>query len=168
MTSLWLEAKTASTANPLDLAEQILLDRDWTFDRSETQELLADFAGSWCNYRISLNWHESFGALTFSCAMDTKIAPRMAEKLYPLLAKVNEKLWLGHFDMPEEEGGHITFRYSMLTKGSGVTVEQMEDLLDIAITESERFYPAFQALLWGDKSVDDVLKFALMETQGEA
>lgn len=167
MTSLWPEANGASSANPLDLAEQVLLDRDWAFDRSETQELLADHAGSWCNYRISLSYHESFGALTFSCAMDSKIAPKMAAKLYPLLAKVNEKMWLGHFDMPEEEGGNITFRYAMLTK-SGVTFETLEDLFDIAITECERFYPAFQSILWGDKSVDDVLQIALMDTIGEA
>lgn len=168
MTSLWLDSKDASSANPLDLAEQVILDRDWAYDRSETQELLADYQGSWCNYRLSINWHEAFGALTFACAMDTKIPAKMVTKLYPLLAKVNEKMWLGHFDLAEEEGGAITFRYAMLTKGSGVTLEQMEDVLDIAITECERFYPAFQSLLWGDKSVDDVLKIALMETQGEA
>jgi len=167
MTSLWPEANGASSANPLDLAEQVLLDRDWAFDRPETQELLADHAGSWCNYRISLNWHEEFGSLTLACAMDTKIAPKMAAKLYPLLAKVNSKMWLGHFEMPEEEGGSLTFRYALLAK-TGVTLETMEDLLDIAVTECERFYPAFQSLLWGDKSADDVLKIVLMDTVGEA
>lgn len=167
MTSLWPEATDASSANPLDLAEQVLLDRDWAFDRPETRELLADYTGSWCNYRLSLSWHECFGALTLSCVMDTKVAPKMAAKLYPLLAKVNEKMWLGHFEVPEVENGSVTFRYAMMAR-NGVTPEILEDLLDIAITECERFYPAFQSILWGDKSADDVLKIALMETVGEA
>jgi hypothetical protein len=167
MTSLWHEADNASLANPLDLAEQILTERDWVYDRPEQQELYADFGGAWCNYRIALNWHEAFGALTLSCEIDNKIPARVMAKLYPLLAKINQKLWLGHFDMVEE-ANRVEFRYSMLVKNAHVSLEQVEDLLDIAVTECERFYPAFQSLIWGDKSADDVLDMVLLETQGEA
>lgn len=168
MTSFWLEADDASLANPLDMAEKILDERDWVYDRPEQQELYADFAGAWCNYRIMLNWHEAFGALTFSCAMDTRIPPKILPKIYPLLVKINQKLWLGHFDFAEEENC-VEFRYSMLLKGvGGVSLQQVEDLLDIAVTECERFYPAFQSVIWGDKSADDVLDMVLLETQGEA
>lgn len=167
MTSLWHEASGASLANPLDLAEQILTERDWVYDRPESQELYADFAGAWCNYRIMLSWHEAFGALTFSCGMDTRIPARVMAKLYPLLAKINQKLWLGHFDLAEDLNC-VEFRYSMLVKGAAVSPEQVEDLLDIAVTECERFYPAFQSLIWGEKSADEVLDMVLLETQGEA
>lgn len=166
-TTLWHEAD-ASSANPLDLAEQVVSDRNWVYDRPENQELIADVAGSWCNYRIWLSWHEAFGALTFSCTTDTKVPDRMVEKLYPLLAKVNEQLWLGHFDVSGEEHC-IVFRYAMPLKGvAGLSIQQLEDLLDIAVTECEKFYPAFQSLIWGDKPADDVLEMVLMETVGEA
>lgn len=168
MTSLWLEADDASLANPLDLAERILSEREWVYDRSEHQELYADFAGNYCNFFITLTWHEAFGALTFSCAMDTRIPPKARDKLYPLLAKANRKLWLGHFDMAEDTQ-NLEFRYAMMLKGvGGVSLQQLEDLLDIAITECERFYPAFQSLIWGDKDADEVLHMVLLETQGEA
>ncbi|MCH2546869.1 MAG: YbjN domain-containing protein [Alphaproteobacteria bacterium] len=168
MTSFWHEPNSASLANPLDLAEQVLSERDWVYDRAEQQALYADYEGAWCNYRIMLSWHEAFGALTFSCAMDTRIAATALPKLYPLLAKINQQLWLGHFDLTEDQKC-MEFRYSMLLKGvDGVSLEQVEDLLDIAITESEKFYPAFQSLIWGDKSAEDVLRMVLMDTQGEA
>lgn len=168
MTSFWLEAEGASLANPLDLAEKVLSERDWAYDRPEQQELYADFAGQCCDFHITLTWHEAFGALTFSCAADSRFPAKTLPKLYPLLAKVNQKLWLGHFDLAEDENC-IEFRYAMMLKGvGGVSLEQVEDLLDIAITESERFYPAFQALIWGDKSADDVLNMVLLETVGEA
>lgn len=168
MTSLWHEAEDASLANPIDLAEKVVSERDWVYDRPEHQELYADFAGTWCNYRITLTCHEAFGALSFSCEMDTRIPPNVMPKLYPLLAKINQKLWLGHFDMTEEHGC-IEFRYAMMLAGvGGVSVQQVEDLLDIAVTECERFYPAFQSLIWGEKSADDVLAMVLLETQGEA
>ena len=50
----------------------------------------------------------------------------------------------------------------------GVAVEQLEDLVDIAISECERFYPAFNFLLWGGKTPDEALEAAMLETVGEA
>ena len=45
---------------------------------------------------------------------------------------------------------------------------QLRDLLDIAIQESERFYPAFQSVVWGGKSPAEALEIALFETIAEA
>ena len=168
MSTLWLDEADASHANPLDLVEQVLADREWSYDRPETQEIVADIAGTWCHYQAWLNWQESYGALCFSCAMDAKIPEKVLPKIYPLLAKINEIMWLGHFDLSAQTR-QITFRYSMLLKGvSGASLQQVEDLLDIAVTECEKFYPAFQALVWGDKSAEQVLEMVLMETVGEA
>ena len=47
-------------------------------------------------------------------------------------------------------------------------VEQLEDLVDAAVGECERFYPALQMVVWGGRSVDEALSAALMETVGEA
>jgi hypothetical protein len=44
----------------------------------------------------------------------------------------------------------------------------IEDLLDTALVECERFYPAFQYVIWGGKSPSDALAAALVETMGEA
>ena len=41
-------------------------------------------------------------------------------------------------------------------------------MVDIAITECERFYPAFQFVLWGGKSPKDALDAAMLECVGEA
>jgi hypothetical protein len=47
-------------------------------------------------------------------------------------------------------------------------VEQLEDLVDIAITECERFYPAFQFVVWGGKSPKEGIGAAMLDTAGEA
>jgi len=61
---------------------------------------------------------------------------------------VNEKLWLGHFDLSGDDGV-IMYRHAQLFRGAqGCAPEQLEDLLDIAITECNRFFPAFQSVLW--------------------
>jgi hypothetical protein len=41
-------------------------------------------------------------------------------------------------------------------------------MVDIAITECERFYPAFQFVLWGGKTPAEALTASMLECVGEA
>jgi len=50
----------------------------------------------------------------------------------------------------------------------GLRPEQLNDLVEVAITESERFYPAFQYVVWAGKSPADALTASILETVGEA
>ena len=50
------------------------------------------------------------------------------------------------------------FRHAVLLRGApGASAESLEDMVDIAITECERFFPAFQFVLWGGKTPQDAL-----------
>jgi hypothetical protein len=81
---------------------------------------------------------------------------------------VNEKMWLGHFDLWSEDGLPI-FRHAMLLRGTqGATAEQIEDLVNVALSESERFYPAFQFVIWGGKPPEEAVAAALIDPVGEA
>ena len=154
--------------NPLDVAEALFEARDWLFDRPVEEELVAEITGGWCNYRVWCSWQPALGVMTFSCAFDTKVPQQSMDKLYPLLASVNEKMWLGHFDVCSEEHT-ITFRHALLLRGgNGATTEQVEDLIDVAICECDRFFPVFQTVIWGGKDFEHALEIALMDTVGEA
>ncbi len=166
MTSMM--TKTDAVYNPLDIAELVIMDRDWVFDRPGEGELIAEVAGTWCRYRIWFNWQEDSGGLTMSCSLETKFPKQMTTKVHSLLALVNEKMWLGHFDITSEDMS-ITFRHSLLVRDQvGTSAEHLQDLLDIAIEECERFYPAFQAMIWGGKTPAEALELSLFETVGEA
>ena len=111
--------KTETAYNPLDLAELVIMDRDWVFDRPAEGELIAEVNGQWCNYRIWFTWQEDSGGLTLSCALDSKLQKQSLSKVHALLALVNEKLWLGHFDINSEDTA-VTFRHSLLLRdGAG-------------------------------------------------
>jgi hypothetical protein len=61
------------------------------------------------------------------------------------------------------------YRHSVLLRGTpSASEESIEDLVDIAITECERFFPAFQFTLWEGKSPSDALEAAMLECAGEA
>jgi len=49
-----------------------------------------------------------------------------------------------------------------------VPAESLEHMVDIALTECERFFPAFQFVLWGGKSPADALAAAMLDCIGEA
>ena len=163
-----LQIKTDKVYNPLDIAELVIMDRDWVFDRPADGELVAEVTGVWCNYRIWFTWQEDSGGLTLSCSLDNKFQKQAIAKIHSVLAMVNEKLWLGHFGLCAEDNS-IVFRHSLLLRdGAGTTAEHLQELLDLAISECERFYPAFQSVVWGGKTPAEAIEIALFETIAEA
>ncbi|MCC7427341.1 MAG: YbjN domain-containing protein [Alphaproteobacteria bacterium] len=160
--------KAERTGNPLDIVEQIVAANEWAFDRRSDEEMAVEVPGKWCDYSLFFSWCGEISAMHFSCALDIKVPGNRRAAIYELLSVANEKLWLGHFGLWSEEQVPV-FRHSMLLRGArGASVESLEDLVDIALTECERFYPAFQFVLWGGKAPHDALASAMLECVGEA
>lgn len=166
--SISLVYEDEPTTNPLDLVEQVVAANDWAFDRRSDEELAAEVPGKWCNYSLYFAWREDMEAMHFTCAFDMKVPDAKKPAISELLVMVNEKLWLGHFGLWEDEGVPM-FRHTSLLRGSiGLSSEQAEDLVDIAVTECERFYPAFQFVIWGGKSAKEAVAASMLDTVGEA
>jgi hypothetical protein len=156
------------SSNPLDLVEQIAIANEWPFHRQSEEELAAEVAGHWCQYRLWFCWHPELGVMHLSCALDMKVAAKRREAAYGLLAMANEKLWLGHFELWSEEDVPL-FRHAVLVRdGTSITDELLEDLVDIAVSECERFYPAFQFVVRSGRPPAEALTAAMLETEGEA
>ena len=154
--------------NPLDVMEQIVGGYDWAFDRRNDTEMAAEAPGKWCDYGLYFSWSREISAMHFTCAFDLKVPSAQRRNLFELLALANERLWIGHFGMDPDDGMPL-FRHSVLLRGApGASVESLEDMIDIALTECERFYPAFQFVLWGGKSPTEALECAMLECAGEA
>jgi hypothetical protein len=47
-------------------------------------------------------------------------------------------------------------------------VKQIEDLVEISLSECERFFPAFQLVVWGGKSAEEAIAAAMIDPIGEA
>lgn len=158
----------ADANNPLDILEELVVANEWPFDRSGPDEMVVEATGRWCDYRMFFVWRKDVHALYFTCAFDTRIPDDRRSEITDLLALVNEKLWLGHFDLCSDDNMPM-FRHTLLTRGwQRLSVEQLEDLVDIALCESERFYPAFQFVVWAGHSPHDAMSMAIMDTVGEA
>jgi len=158
----------ADDAHPIDLVERVIGANQWSHQRVSDDELAVEIAGCWCDYRLFFAWHREAAAIHFSLALDMRVPKAKHGQVGVLLATINEKLWLGHFDLWSEDGLPM-FRYAVLLRGtSGPSHAQIEELVNIAISESDRFYPAFQFVIWGGKSVADAVACALIDPVGEA
>ncbi|MCW2305748.1 type III secretion system chaperone family protein [Rhodobium gokarnense] len=154
--------------NPVDMIEQIASFHDWAFERSGDDEITISISGQWCDYHVSFSWLEDIEALHLACAFDLKVTEQRKIEVMRLLALVNEQLWMGHFDLWNQEG-FVMFRQSLLLAGGAeATSQQVEGMLGNALESCERYYQAFQFVVWAGRSANEALDTALFETAGEA
>jgi hypothetical protein len=77
-------------------------------------------------------------------------------------------MWVGHFGLWEDEGV-VLFRHTLLlTGGVEPTLDQCEAALQAGVNACERYFQAFNFVLWAGKSASEALTTALFETAGEA
>ncbi len=154
--------------NPIDLVEEIAEANEWPHERTGEEELVVEISGRWGQYRLDFVWQEEMNAMHFSCGFEMEVAEARRPAVYELLAFANEKLWLGHFDLSREEGSPL-FRQTLLLGATAfVSGEQLEELVDIAVSECERFYPAFHLVLSGGRTAGEALAAAVIDPVAEA
>ena len=154
--------------HPLDVVERLASLRDWIFDRAETDEMSVSVSGSWADYHIAFTWIEDVEALHVACAFDLKVPDRRRQEVLQLLSYMNEQLWVGHFDLWSSENV-VMFRNALLLAGGAEPTQgQCETMLRVAVEACERYFQAFQFVIWAGKSAREALDSVLFETEGSA
>ena len=161
------EMSPGRTSNPIDLVDEISSRNDWAAERTSADELTLTVIGQWCDYNVSLNWRDDLETLHIACAFDAKVPDNRLPEVYRLVAQINEQLWLGHFDVWIQEG-LIMFRHGLMLNGALATTGQCEALLKAALEACERYYQAFQFVVWAGKESRDALASTMFETEGRA
>jgi hypothetical protein len=153
--------------NPLELVEQMVSANEWAFERPSEEELAVCVDGRWNRYQLWFAWRQDLSVMQFSCAFDMKVSDHRFADACVLLAGINERMWIGHLDLCAEDG-MLMYRQALMLGDMGASAHQIEDLVEIALLECERVFPAFMFLVWGGKSPTEALEAAMLETCGEA
>ena len=157
-----------SRTNPLDVVERIAAINDWSFERAGDDEITMLVGGKWSDYQVSFTWMHDIEALHLACAFDLKVPERRRDEVQRLIALVNEQLWVGHFDLWTQDG-LVMYRHALvLAGGVDASSRQCEALLGTALDACERYFPAFQFVVWAGKPAREALTAAMFETQGQA
>jgi hypothetical protein len=154
--------------NPLEVVEHIATVNDWSFERAAQDEITLLIQGRWTDYQISFTWMDEIEALHLACAFELKPSERARPEVQQLTAMINEQLWVGHFDFWNQDG-LIMYRHALvLAGGVEASSRQCEVLLCSAVESCERYYPAFQFVVWAGKSARAALEAAMFEVAGQA
>ncbi len=153
--------------HPIDLLESLATDRQWPFERGSEDDMNICIAGKQCDYNLAISWRPDLGGLHLASVLDTRAPKSKRHEVHELLALINEHLFLGHFDTWSNDGA-ILFRNTMFVSGDGLSEDQCNELITHAIETCERFFPAFQFLIWAGHTPHDALESSMFETQGDA
>jgi hypothetical protein len=155
-------------ANPLELVERMATTHQWSFERAGDDELTIVVRGRWSDYQLSFTWMHDIEAMHIACAFELKVPDRSQLEVERLIAMINAQMWIGHFDLWHSDG-LVMFRHSLVLAG-GVEASgpQCEVLLSTALDVCERYYPAFQFVVWAGEGAKEALEAAMFETAGRA
>ena len=163
-----MDIDSLNSLNPIYFVEDIIHSKKWSFSRAADDELVADISSQWCQYRLYFAWSERISAINFTVTFDLKFSYSNFRAIHELLALINEKLWIGHFDITSKNG-IPAFRHTLLVpQRNEILYNQLEELVDIAIYECEKYYPAFQLILFKESQPREALELCLLEPLGRA
>ncbi len=155
-------------AAPIEMLAALFEARGWESEVVSEDELVGEVQGSWAKYQLRAIWRAADNVLQFLCLPDIRVTSEKKHSAYELLSLVNEQVWLGHFDI-WSQGDVLIYRHGALLGDDGMlSIQQAQSLVENAIDECDRFYPAFQFVLWGDKSPRAALDAAMVDAAGEA
>ena len=163
-----IELERDQRNNPLEVVEHMATGNNWPFERSGEDEIALLVTGRWTEYQLSFTWMREIEALHLACAFDMKVPELRLVEVQQLVALINEQLWIGHFDV-WMQNGMVMFRHALvLAGGVAASGRQCEAVLASALDACERYYPAFQFVVWAGKSAREAMDSAMFETSGEA
>src|SRR6266481_1220063 len=161
-----LESIVDSPNHPLEVVEGIAADNNWSFERSGEDEVTIVSRGEWTDYQLSFTWMGEIEALHLACAFDMKIPQALLAEVQRLIAAINEQLWVGHFDLWSSTGLLMYRQALVLPNGIIASEAQCETMFVGAVQACERYYPAFQFVVWAGKTAAEAMSAAMFDTAG--
>jgi hypothetical protein len=153
--------------DPLDVVEHVLRGENLAFDRTEDGDLAFSLTGDWKDFELWFAWRPEVDCLQLCLSIDLKAQARR-EAAFELINMINQRVWLGHFEIWADEG-EVVYRHSMaLPDGERPTTAQTASMIDAAMEAADRFYPAFDFLIAAEKSPREAMAACMFETAGHA
>ncbi len=161
------EDETLVALDPLDVVEHVLAAENLAFDRTDDGDLAFTLAGDWKDHELWFAWRPEADCLQLCLSLDLKVPKALRAVGFEMLSLVNQRVWLGHFEIWAEDG-EVIFRHALSLPGAErPTLASAASMIDAAMEAADRFYPAFDFLIQG-RSPDDAMAACMFETVGQA
>lgn len=161
-------ADSGPESDPLESFERMAQRADMDTQRVDETELHVSLPGSWREVVLWFAWRVEAQVVQLAAPLEMRVPAAREAEVLRLMAIVNERLWLGHFDMWQEDRGLVYRNSVVLSDRNAIEANQAEIVIRGALDAFERFYPAFNYVVWGEKSAEDAIAASVCETMGSA
>ena len=154
--------------HPIDIVENLASHHDWDFDRIADDQIAMAVEGQWRTYSLTLAWSDYDETLRLVCSFEMEPPEAKVPQLYELINHMNDQCWAGAFSYwPEHK--LMLYRYGLvLSGGQMATPEQVDAIVQAAVSNCERYYPAIQLMVWGERPAKEAMQVAIAEAYGRA
>lgn len=154
--------------SPLMLAFQYLKRRGWSVEKVGDFEISTEINDLFAPFHLCMMWNQDHQSLMISCHIRQKLTDKTQQAVIDLLANLNSTIWMGHYELAPEDG-LVGYRYTLNLTGVDYPSEgQLESMIDTAVAECVRIYPALQYIVVEGKTAKEASVAAMMDTVGEA
>jgi hypothetical protein len=154
--------------HPIDIVEHLAEHNAWDFDRMGDDQIAMAVEGQWRTYSLTLAWSAHDETLRLICTFEMEPPEEREAALISSLNAVNDRCWAGAFTWWAEQKLMI-WRYGLVLAGGQLaSAEQIDTMIAAAVLTAERYYPAFQLVVWGGRSAEEALQVAIAEAYGRA
>ena len=154
--------------HPIDIVENLAAHHDWDFDRISDEQIAMAVEGQWRTYSVTLAWSPFDETLRLICTFEMQPPEDKLPALYELINNINDQCWAGAFTYWADQE-LMVYRYGLvLAGGNDASPEQIDTMIGAAVLSAERYYPAVQMLVWGDKTPKAAMQVAIAEAYGRA
>lgn len=154
--------------HPIDIVEHLAEHHEWDFDRVTDDQIAMAVEGQWRTYSITLAWSPQDETLRLICTFDMDPPAERLGELYETLNNTNDMCWAGAFAFWRAQK-LMVWRYGLVLAGEqSASAEQIDTMIRAAVLSAERFYPAFQLVVWGNETPEAAMNVAMTEAYGRA
>ena len=154
--------------HPIDIVEHLAEHHEWDFDRVTDDQIAMAVEGQWRTYSITLAWSPHDETLRLICTVEMDPPAERLGHLYETLNATNDMCWAGAFAYWRAQK-LMVWRYGLVLAGEQTaSAEQIDTMIRAAVMSAERFYPAFQLVVWGNEEPEAAMNVAMTEAYGRA
>ena len=154
--------------HPIDVVEVLAELQDWDFNRVAEDQITMVIEEQWRTHSITLSWSNYDESLFLISTYEFDSPKNKVGLLYEALNLANEECYGGAFYFWNDKS-LIVYRNALaLGSGAIVSPNQINRMLETAVSSSERFYPAFQLVCWGDRFPKAAMQIAIADGLGHA
>lgn len=131
----------------IDLAENLAARMSLYFDRINDNEIALQMKGKTSVYNVAVILKPEYEIAYFSCDLDLLVTDESYLAIVESIVKVNEKIWVGHFDYIASERRIVYSLTIPFISSFGLDEDIVTATFRLITDECDRFYPYFSMII---------------------